>query len=172
MLLILGIDPGTIKTGYGVILAEGSRVECKDYGVITPPVKTSFIKRVRFIHDALDDLYKKHKIHHTAVEKIFFGKNPQTAFKLGHVFASCLLQSQKHESLFFEYPARFVKKSVTFSGRASKDLVRRFVNNKLSIVSQEALDATDALAVALCHVQEWNKNQMLKSNSAFLEVKL
>ena len=173
MIVVLGIDPGTIKTGYGVVLIKKNQIECRDYGIIAPPVKMKFIKRIKYIHDALEMLYKIHKPHHTAIEKIFFGKNPQVAFKLGHVFASCLLQSQKYESLFFEYASRFVKKSTTFSGRASKDLVRNFVNNKLHISEQKSLDATDALAVALCHAQEWKKSQIKgHGQGAFLEVKL
>ena len=165
MFIILGIDPGTVVTGYGVLSYSEEEVLCKDYGVIEAPRKASLQKRVGFINKNLEKLYKLHKPSHTAVEKIFFGKNPEVAFKLGHIFALCLLHSQNNGSEFFEYPARFVKKSVTFSGRASKELVCQFVKNSLSLEGEESyLDATDALAVALCHSREWKKSQIQKKN--------
>lgn len=165
MLVVLGIDPGTVKMGYGVIFVKGNDIQCKDYGVITPSVKMNLSQRIAYIYEALDELYDTYKPHHTAVEKVFFGKNPQVAFKLGHAFSICLLQSEKNGSLFFEYASKFVKKSTTFSGRSSKNLVRTFVNNQLSLTEKNHLDATDALAVALCHVREWKKSRVSDSQN-------
>lgn len=150
-LIILGIDPGTIHTGYGVISLEGDQVQCLDYGSISPCPKKPFPQRVQYIYKNLKQLYIQHKPHHTAVEKVFFSKNPDTAFKLGHIFALCLLLSEKQGSEFFEYPTRVVKKTLTFSGGASKILVQKFVANFLRLSDLKTLDATDALAVALCH---------------------
>lgn len=150
-LVILGIDPGTVITGYGVIEVCDQNVFCRAYGVIQPNRILSFGKRIHFINKELEDIYKLYRPHHTAVEKVFFGKNPNTAFKLGHVFAICLLQSEKQNSEFFEYASRFVKKTVTFSGRASKELVRQFVANYFHLSLKGPLDGTDALALALCH---------------------
>ncbi len=150
-LVILGIDPGTITTGYGIILLQGHQVECLNYGVISTPKSSNLSQRVHYIHSELRKLYKRYKPHHTAVEKVFFGKNPEVAFKLGHIFAVCLLESELQGSDFFEYASRFVKKSVTFSGNASKSLVQEFVTNVFSLKKDQKLDATDALAVALCH---------------------
>jgi len=162
-LIILGIDPGTIKMGYGVICINGTQIQCKDYGMISVSSKQNFQKRVQFIYEALGELYQTYHPHHTAVEKVFFGKNVQTAFKLGHIFALCLLQSQKNDSLFFEYASRFVKKSITFSGRSSKQLVQHFIANFFSLsVQDKSFDATDALAVAFCHSREWRKNLVQK----------
>ncbi len=150
-LIILGIDPGTVTTGYGIILLKANQVECLDYGVISAPKNLNLSQRVYYIHCELRKLYKKYKPHHTAIEKVFFGKNPETAFKLGHIFAVCLLESERQGSEFFEYASRFVKKSVTFSGNSSKTLVQEFVTNIFSLKKDKKLDATDALAVALCH---------------------
>ena len=150
-LIILGIDPGTVTTGYGIILLKANQVECLDYGVISAAKSLSLSRRVHYIHSELRKIYKKYKPHHTAIEKVFFGKNPDTAFKLGHIFAVCLLESERHDSEFFEYASRFVKKNVTFSGNASKVLVQQFVTNIFSLKKDQKLDATDALAVALCH---------------------
>ena len=164
-LVILGIDPGTVNTGYGVILLKGSQFECLDYGVISASKNLKLPQRVHYIHSELRNLYKKYKPDHTAIEKVFFGKNPEVAFKLGHIFAVCLLESEWHKSEFFEYASRFVKKSVTFSGNASKDLVQEFVTNIFSLKKDKKLDATDALAVALCHsryCQRLKTQQQLK----------
>jgi len=153
-LIILGIDPGTLKAGYGVILLEGTQVKCLDYGSISTPKNIKISKRVYLIHQEIQHLYQKYQPHHTAVEKMFIGKNPDAAFKLGYIFALCLLESERHNSEFFEYPSRLVKKNVTFSGKASKKLVQTFVSNVLTLKSVKSLDATDALAVALCHIQQ------------------
>lgn len=160
-LIILGIDPSTVNTGYGVISLTDSQAKCLDYGVISPPAKISLSARILYIHKGLKSLYEKYQPQHTAVEKVFFGKNPETAFKIGHIFALCLLESERHGSEFFEYATRFVKKNSTSSGNASKLLVRQFMINQFSLKETKKLDATDALAVALCHSRCWKnlKNQ-------------
>ena len=152
-LVVLGIDPGTVVMGYSVVEVEEQKPVCRSYGVISPSKKLSFNKRLYFISEELEKIYASYRPHHTAVEKVFFGKNPETAFKLGHAFALCLLQSEKQGSEFFEYASRLVKKTVTFSGRASKELVRQFVGNFFHISPEGPLDGTDALAVALCHIR-------------------
>ena len=154
---ILGLDPGTVNTGYGLIHVTEEEIKCLDYGVICAKEK-SFSLRLKTIHKGIKDLCKTHKPHHLAVEKIFFGKNADTAFKLGHIFASCLLESEKQGIEFFEYASSLVKKSTTFSGKASKELVQEFITNFFSLPRGGSLDATDALAVALCHSREYKKN--------------
>ena len=152
-LTILGIDPGTMATGYGVVVVEDHDLVYKDHGIISPSSKASLQARIEYISDGLDKIYSIHKPQHTAVEKMFFGKNASVAFKLGYVFALCLLKSKQNNSEFFEYPSRLVKKTVTFSGAASKELVRQFMQN-ISPMDSKPLDATDALAVAICHSRQ------------------
>ncbi|MDE0091897.1 MAG: crossover junction endodeoxyribonuclease RuvC, partial [Oligoflexia bacterium] len=146
-LIIMGIDPGTVNTGYGVIQVTDNSVKCLDYGLIYTKDK-SFSKRIYTLHKEIKELCLFYKPQHLAIEKIFFGKNADTAFKLGHVFALCLLESERQNIEFFEYATRYVKKAVTFSGKASKELVQRFVINFFSLPETSPLDATDALAVA------------------------
>ena len=160
-LIILGIDPGTVNTGYGIISAEDDTVKCLDYGIIHAK-NESFSFRIHSIHREIKKLCLKHKPDHLAIEKVFFGKNANTAFKLGHVFALCLLESANQGIEFFEYATRYVKKAVTFSGRADKELVQKFVMNFFDLPKGSPLDATDALAVALCHNQEYKKNSLQK----------
>jgi len=163
-LVILGIDPGTVATGYGLIKISDKGLSCLDYGTLSSREK-SFSLRVQTMHKDIEELCEIHQPDHLAIEKIFFGKNPDTAFKLGHIFAICLLISQWREIEFFEYASRFVKKSVTFSGNASTDMLARFVRNYFSLPGPKShnpsphnqkipLDATDALAVALCHSRQ------------------
>ena len=157
--LVLGLDPGTRITGYGLIEAEGDRQAVyRAHGLIRPPQgrAVSFQRRLRFIYEELEKIYLAYKPQETAVEKVFLGKNPESAFKLGHAAALCLLQSERHNSAFFEYASRLVKKTVTFSGRAAKEMTRRFTANALRIpcdLHEIPLDAADALAVALCHIR-------------------
>lgn len=158
---IIGIDPGTVKTGYGLIRVTENDIKCIDYGLILANDR-AFSMRIKSIHKGIGKLCRAYKPQHMAIEKVFFGKNPDTAFKLGHIFALCLLESEKRGMEFFEYPSRLVKKTVTFSGNASKELVQKFVTNFFSLPTERALDATDALAVALCHSREYKKNLFQK----------
>ena len=153
----MGIDPGTVNTGYALIQVKGQEIKCLDYGVISVKGQP-FSLRIKNIHKEIKKLCQTHHPHHLAIEKVFFGKNPDTAFKLGHIFALCLLESEKQGIGFFEYASRFVKKAVTFSGNSSKELVHQFVTNFFSLDQGGALDATDALAVALCHSREYKKS--------------
>jgi len=151
-LIILGIDPGTLNTGYGLIQVTNKGLNCLDYGVLHSKEK-DFSLRIQSMYEDIAELCQSYQPDHLAIEKVFFGKNPDTAFKLGHVFAICLLISKKEGIEFFEYASRFVKKSVTFSGNASKEMLSQFVKNYFSLPldQKKSLDATDALAVALCH---------------------
>lgn len=160
-LIILGIDPGTVNTGYGIIHVTESNIHCLDYGVICSSEK-SFSLRIKTIHKGIKDLCKAYKPHHLAIERVFFGKNPDTAFKLGHIFAFCLLESEIRKIKFFEYTSRFIKKNVTFSGNSSKELVHQFITNFFSLPQGGPLDATDALAVALCHSREYKRSAFQK----------
>ncbi len=160
-LIIMGIDPGTVCTGYGLIHVTEDDIKCLDYGVIRSEGK-SFALRVKSIHRGVQELCGAYKPQHLAIEKVFFSKNPDTAFKLGHIFALCLLESANQGMEFFEYASRFVKKTVTFSGSASKDMVHQFVTNFFSLPKGGPWDATDALAVALCHSREYKKSLFQK----------
>ena len=168
-LIIIGIDPGTVNTGYGLVHVRENDIKCLDYGVISADEKP-FSLRIKAIHKGLRELCKAHRPHHLAIEKVFFGKNPDTAFKLGHIFALCLLESERQGMDFFEYASRLVKKTVTFSGNSSKELTQKFVANFFSLPpGGGSLDATDALAVALCHIREYKKSflqQQIKAVSS------
>ena len=128
-------------------------------GVLKAQAKAPLEKRLLTLGEALEELYQKNFVSETALERVFVGKNPDSAFKLGQAFGLCAYQAVRYNSKVFSYPARYVKQVVTGSGRADKEMVKNFVLNTFSLKSRAfENDATDALAVALCH---WQKASLL-----------
>jgi crossover junction endodeoxyribonuclease RuvC len=152
--IILGVDPGTRVAGFGLISVDGDRYRHIDHGVIRLKEDWALPKRLEILNLELQKIYKQFPIHTTVVEKVFFGKNADSAFKLGHARGVCLLAAAQNGSHVEEYAARYVKKCVTGSGAASKDQVQLLVFNLLGISPRElALDASDALALAIAHAR-------------------
>lgn len=154
MIRILGIDPGTRVTGYGVIELDdlqSSKVRHIEHGVIRVPEKLSLAHRLSQLFLELTQIYERFRPDETAIEKVFLGKSADSAFKLGHARGVCLSVAAQFKSEIFEYAARSVKKVVTGQGGAEKEHVRLIVLAELGISSEAALDATDALALAICH---------------------
>lgn len=161
--LILGLDPGSRHTGFGVVRVQGDDVSHVDHGVIDLNERLSLPERLRVLQSELQNLYERHKIHTTVVEKIFFGKNADSAFKLGHARGVCLLVAAQNGAGVAEYAARYVKKCVTGSGAASKDHVQMVVFNLLRVrATGVKLDASDALALALTHARIRETSDRLK----------
>ena len=123
-----------------------------DCGVFALSGKDPIEKRLYQINHDLECVLQKHRPHDMAIEKVFFGKNPNSAFALGQAFAMALYQAHKWSLGVFQYSARSVKKTVTGQGGADKESVYYFVHNILKMKKKiQSLDASDALAVALCH---------------------
>lgn len=162
--IILGLDPGSRRTGFGVIRVEGDRLHHVDHGVIRLNENWALPERLKCLHDELRKLYTQFPVRTTVVEKIFFGKNADSAFKLGHARGICLMVSAHYGVPLEEYAARYVKKCVTGSGAASKDHVQLVVMNSLGLKSQTALalDASDALSLAVTHARVRESNQRIK----------
>ncbi len=154
----MGFDPGTIKTGYAAVSWEGTDIKLIDFGVLCPPAKKTLEQRLCVIGEHLERLIKKHKPKDSAIEQMFFGKNADSAFKLGQAFGLCVYQSVRHGARVFPYAARFIKQAVTGSGRADKHSVQAFVCNIFKISPHhQNTDATDALACVLCHIYQKQK---------------
>jgi crossover junction endodeoxyribonuclease RuvC len=153
--LILGLDPGSRRTGFGLIHADGDRLSHVDHGVIRLNENWAMPERLKHLQAELHALFQKHRAAVTVVEKIFFGKNADSAFKLGHARGVCLLVCAQHDSRLAEYAARYVKKCVTGSGAATKDHVQMVVFNflRLRATSPVAFDASDALALAVTYAR-------------------
>jgi crossover junction endodeoxyribonuclease RuvC len=149
---VLGIDPGTIITGYGVIEDTDGGLSLIDYGIITGGRKDPFPQRLKRIYDGLNEVIRKHKPDHIAVEKVFYGKSVKAAIKIGEGRGVAILCAASAGIPISEYSPTVVKKSVVGSGSAQKVQVQEMVRVILDLPKcPEHLDASDALAIAICH---------------------
>lgn len=151
MKVILGIDPGSLFTGFGAVKVDGSKIDLLACGVIAPPGKLLFNERIHILADEIDLLLQRVKPHVTVVEQVFLGKNVDSAFKLGHVRGIAIAHALRRESEVAEYAARAVKKGITGSGAATKEQVQLTLFAALKIKGQVKADASDALALAYYH---------------------
>lgn len=150
--IILGIDPGTRVTGYGLIISDGSLHEAIDFGCIRPPAKLDVHSRYLAIYEAIDFLLEKHSPDAMAIETQFIYKNAQSAMKLGMARGVAILAATKRKIAVFEYAPRKAKQAVVGNGGASKQQVQRMIQILLKLPSlPEPEDAADALALAACH---------------------
>jgi crossover junction endodeoxyribonuclease RuvC len=151
-MIILGIDPGSRITGFGVIKVTGrgssAKIQHLSHGVISMDIKATFPERMNELGQGLDWLLQKHKPSEVVIEKIFLGKNADSAFKLGHARGVAMYISAKAGSQVIEYSTRLVKKGITGSGGASKEDVQACLQRLLNIKAIERIDASDALALA------------------------
>jgi len=149
--IVLGIDPGTAATGYGVVARDGTRLRALEYGCLeTGPSETDG-ERLVAIHAGVAELIARHRPALVAVERIFFSRNVQTAFSVGQARGVVLLAAAQSGLPVFEYTPNEVKMAVTGYGRASKEQVQRMVRTVLGLAVVPAPDdAADALAVAIC----------------------
>ncbi len=151
-MLILGIDPGSGSTGYGVVESRGGRLRALAHGTIVPPRGLLFLDRLPYIATAVETLVRRVAPDGAAVEDVFHARNSRVALQLGHVRGAALLPLLAAGVPVHEYSPRLVKKAVTGNGAAEKEQVRRMVCLLLRLEdSPLSLDASDALAVAICH---------------------
>jgi crossover junction endodeoxyribonuclease RuvC len=150
-MIVLGIDPGTAATGYGVVIREGAKLRALDYGCLETLPTQELPVRLLEIHRAVTELILTHKPVQLGVERLFFNKNVQTAFAVGQARGVVLLAAAEHGLPVFEYGPHEVKLAVTGYGRADKRQVQRMVQAVLGMaVLPRPDDAADALAVAIC----------------------
>jgi len=148
--LVLGIDPGSRVTGYGVIRCRAGEVEFIACGTIRSqdPV---FSRRLLEIHQGLCEVIAAHCPDEAAVEDVFVAGNPRTALKLGQARGVAVLAALRHGLPVHDYPARQIKQAVVGYGQAAKAQVQHMVRVLLGLHVAPSADAADALAVALCH---------------------
>ena len=151
-MLILGIDPGTAITGYGIIEAVGSRLVMHDYGVIRTPAGIRLEHRLEQVYDGMSQLIDHWKPDEVAIEELFFNKNTRTALTVGQARGVLLLAAAHHGLPVGEYTPLQVKQAVVGNGRAEKQQVQYMVKVLLNMSSiPQPDDAADALAIAICH---------------------
>jgi crossover junction endodeoxyribonuclease RuvC len=152
LVIVLGIDPGTANTGYGVVVSRGSTLAALDGGVIETRPGAPLERRLADIHARVCDLITEHRPVALAVEDLYFGRNVQTAFAVGQARGVVLLSAGIHGVPCFSYTPQAVKQAVCGSGSAPTDQVQRMVAALLSLPAPPPPDhAADALAVAICH---------------------
>jgi crossover junction endodeoxyribonuclease RuvC len=151
-MVILGVDPGTLFTGYAVIGNEGGKMGLIECNVIKNPSTNSLPLRLKHIYDSLVKVIEEYKPDEFAIETAYYGKNIQSTLKLGHARGVSILAAVNKQIPTAEYSPREIKKSVVGIGSASKEQVRFMVCRILKIKEiPKSLDITDALAIALCH---------------------
>lgn len=152
---ILGIDPGTIVTGFGIIECNGNTYQAIDFGCIRPNPKALLHQRYLSIHLSIEELIKKYRPNSLAIEAQYVNKDPQSALKLGKTLGAIIIAALKENIEVEEYYPTMVKQAVTGKGSASKEQVQGMIKYllNLSTIPQPA-DAADALAIAICHAQK------------------
>lgn len=160
---IIGVDPGTLVTGFGVIDFEAGKSSLVEYGIIKMKATWSMPLRLREIYTCLLEVIERTAPDEFAIESAFYSKNVQSTMKLGHARGVSILAAVLREIPTSEYAPREVKLAVTGSGNASKEQVEFMVMTMLKITEHHKfLDATDALAVALCHAGKRGRPQSRK----------
>jgi crossover junction endodeoxyribonuclease RuvC len=150
--VVLGIDPGTANTGYGVVLAHGSKLAALDGGVIATEASEPLERRLARIHTRVLDLIKTHAPVALAIEDLYFGQNARSAFQVGQARGVILLCAGSHGIPAYSYTPQALKQAVCGNGRADKGQVQRMVASLLTLPEPPEPDhAADALAVAICH---------------------
>ncbi|MBZ2167811.1 crossover junction endodeoxyribonuclease RuvC [Marinobacter sp. F4216] len=150
MAIILGVDPGSRITGYGVIRAEGRRIEYIDSGCIRVGDK-NMAERLQAIFHSLATLIGEYRPDQFAIEQVFMARNPDSALKLGQARGAAIVSAANSGLPVHEYSARQVKQAVVGKGGADKSQVQHMVQALLGLSRKPQADAADALAIALCH---------------------
>ncbi len=158
---ILGVDPGTINLGYGVIDGE-EEMHMVDCGVINFPSRVPVEERLRSLYDELSKIIAKHKPSEVAIEEPFVGQNIRSAFAIGRAQAIAILAASKQGLPIYYYSPAKIKQQITNYGQSDKQQVQAMVRIQLRL-PELALpaDAADALAVAICHLQQSRLNHWL-----------
>jgi crossover junction endodeoxyribonuclease RuvC len=149
--IILGIDPGLRATGYGIVLWKDAKPHFIHAGIIRPNAEFTFAERLERLYSGLKEIIRRHNPTVSAIESVFQSVNAKTALILGHARGVSMLAAV-HEGLpVFEYSPMTVKQAVVGYGRAEKTQVQSMVKAILNLSKRPAKDASDALAVAICH---------------------
>lgn len=163
-MLILGIDPGTATTGYGLVRQiDGRQVELVDYGVIRTPSRQPMAERLKHLYHELTDVIATHRPDEAAVEELFFSRNVTTALSVGQARGVAILAAAEAGLSVHEYKPREIKQAIVGYGNASKEQVQQMVRVLLGIDEiPRPDDAADAVAVAICHIHSAPLERLLE----------
>ena len=155
-MLVLGVDPGSQVTGYGLVEKKNDKLTCIHSGHITSSSKIPFYERIHKIFQSMVEVMDHYGPQEMAIEDMFYAKNIKTSLKLGHARGAVLIAAVQCGIQIFEYTPLEIKKSVVGYGRATKEQVRSMVRIILKLKSNPNLDISDALAAAICHLN-WSR---------------
>ena len=149
---ILGVDPGLVHTGFGIISYE-KVVKALDFGIISPDKDSPLSLRLNTIYSDMKSLIKKYKPDCLSVEEVFYSNNIKTTMKLGQARGAVLIAAAHFNLQVYEYSARKIKLSLTGNGSSTKEQVQ-FMVKKLLLMDKlpQPIDASDALAIAICYI--------------------
>jgi len=154
-MLALGIDPGSRLLGFGIVSKSGSKLTAHGFGTLRFNTKVELNDRLVEIHRGIVELIEKYRPSHLAIEKAFFAKNVVSALKLGEARGVVKLAAAQAGIPVFEYSPNAVKSATVGFGHADKDQVAKMVTRILGVKDFESADASDALAIAICHLHTY-----------------
>ena len=149
---ILGIDPGSLVTGWGLVQVDGNHLTHIAHGTIVTSSAYTQGARLRRIHQGIEEVLNKFHPSGVSLERVFFARNAASALKLGQARGVALLAAAQHDLAVSEYSAAEIKVAVTGFGQATKQQVKKMVAVLLCLRGEIAVDAADALAAAICHI--------------------
>lgn len=155
-MLVLGVDPGSLVTGYGLVEKKANQMTCVHLGAITSARHVPFYERIHKIFHSMVEIMEHYRPQEMAIEDVFFAKNVKSALKIGHARGAVLVAAVESGVNIFEYTPLEIKKSVVGYGRATKEQVRSMVQVILGLKTHTGLDTSDALATAICHLN-WTR---------------
>ncbi len=163
---VLGLDPGSRRTGYGVIERSGNQYRCIAHGPIAPPARLDLPHRIHAIAMRAGELMELHAPDAVVVEEAFYHESVRSTLVLGHVRGALLVAAVERGLPIAEYSPREIKMSVTGNGGASKEQVAFMVQRLLGVRATLQADAADALAAALCHLHRARRSEPARAASA------
>jgi len=167
MTIILGLDPGSRKTGFGVLKVAGQSLEYVTSGTIRINEEADWPLRLKEIFDSVIEIIERYRPQEVAIEQIFMGKNAASALKLGQARGAAIVAVAHKTLTIHEYEARKVKQAVAGTGAADKKQIQQMVRMLLKLPAAPKEDAADALAIAICHAHTQKKLIQLASRGSF-----
>jgi crossover junction endodeoxyribonuclease RuvC len=160
--IVVGVDPGSLNLGYGVVDVQGSKINHLDHGTISAKRTLSVDRRLPILFAGLCEVLDRHRPDVISIEKVFHARNAQSALVLGHARGVVLLAAGQRELTLAEYAPSEVKLAVGGHGRSSKEQVAAMASRILSTsLAGVGHDSTDALAIAICHAHQLGRDRLL-----------
>jgi len=160
-MIVLGIDPGLRKTGFGILSISNDKPELIDYGIIEPNKDEKISKRLFTIYNDINQLVEMFCPNIFSIEDIFYGRNVKSALLLGQARGIAMLCAAKHDIPVFEYSAKKVKQAITGNGNADKTQLQYMIKQIFKLKQiPTPLDASDAIGIALCYIYQTRINEL------------